>query len=114
MRFLFLLLGLAYSFGGFATNLIHSNFKVSSSLNSCYKNECVSHLIVTSDEMHQITGHPKILNSDIKVLASKCEEFKCDVMIRSSKDHETITILMPDSEVTQVLDYSYQRPAYYL
>jgi len=114
MRFLFLLLGLAYSFGSFADDLIYSKFKVSGSLNSCYKNECVSHLIVTSDEMHQITGHPKILNGDITVLANKCEEFKCDIMIKSSKDHETITILMPDSEATQVLDYSYQRPAYYL
>lgn len=114
MRFLFLLLGLAFNSGSFADNITYSSFKVNNFINSCNKNECVSHLVISFNDIHHVVDHPQILNCDIKVLTNECEDNKCDLMIRTSNNHETINVLTFDGETAQILDYAFQKPSYYL
>ena len=114
MKKLLLILGAICSINAFAeSNTTYSSFNINEYTSSCYKGECIIDINISSDEMHKITGEPKILTDNLTVLSDQCSEYNCELMLKVPATNKEVELLMPDSEGGQLLSYKYQIPAYY-
>ncbi len=114
MKKLLIILAAVSSINAFAeSNATYATFNINEYTNSCYKGECIIDINISSDEMHKITGEPKILTENLMVLSDQCSDYSCELMLKVPEINQEVKLLMPDSEGVQLLSYKYQIPAYY-
>ena len=69
-------------FNLFASTVAATDFQISNSTNSCYKDECVITLNILATDTHSISNKPQILNKNVAVLSNECTSSKCSLLLR--------------------------------